>query len=303
MKNAQNIPNLNSTVIHNALKGFYSSQMSPCHFPEKPHKALPLPLLTGCLSLGANSPKNREIPPLPASPKWEESKINLGRANLRWALHGHWQRKQRHLLQPLDPDPIPQLLPRPYSLHENQHFPMSSKWIHLTPKRHSLNPLHRIILGTAKLLQTINRNVTFSVSQPGAKRNPWSTPLWNMITWEFSPNNNGTTPTQATLNLSLQTLHVQTISSRSHGTVQIFPISTQGSHCWAPPLSLDSLVSTRDLPTLVPVAQVGGNSSNCHQQSDRSPHLPPAQGSAPTEEGYSILVLEFISLLSSCSSR
>lgn len=138
---------------------------------------------------------------------------------------------------------------------------MSSKCIHLTPKKHSLNPLHRIILGAAKLLQTINRDV----SQPWAKRNPCSSPLWNMITWEFSPNNNGSTPTQATLNLSLQTLHVQTIYSHSHGTVQIFPISTQGSHCWAPPLSLDILVSTRDLPTLVPVAQVGGNSSNCPQ--------------------------------------
>lgn len=76
----------------------------------------------------------------------------------------------------------------------------------------------------AKLLQTINTDVKFSVSQRGAKRNPWSTPLWKMTSWKFSPSHNkGTTPTHAILNLSLQMLHVQPIYSDSHETAQIFP--------------------------------------------------------------------------------
>lgn len=156
--------------------------------------------------------------------------------------------------------------PGPYFLHENQYFPVSSKWIHLTPKRDSLNPLHRVTLGTAKLVQTINTDVTFSVSQPGAKRNPRSTPLWKMTSWELSPSyNKGPTPTHAVLNLSLQMLHVQPVYSDSHETAQIFPhFYSREDYSWcgliAEPLLLPwtggILVSTRDLPILVPVAQV-----------------------------------------------
>lgn len=41
----------------------------------------------------------------------------------------------------------------PYFLHKNQYFPMSSKRIQLSPKRHSLNLLHRVM----QLLQSCCR--------------------------------------------------------------------------------------------------------------------------------------------------
>lgn len=40
----------------------------------------------------------------------------------------------------------------PFFLYGNQCFPMSSKWIHLTPKRSYVNPLHRLRLETVVLL-------------------------------------------------------------------------------------------------------------------------------------------------------
>lgn len=153
MKNAQNIPNLNSIIIHNAIKGFYSFQMSPCDVPEKPHKPLPLPFLTGCFSLGTNSSQNREIPPLPASPKWEESKITWAEPTLaEHYMDIHGESREFAAASGSGSRPTAAAL-GPYFLHKNQYFSMSSKQIHLTPKRHSLNPLHRV----TQLLQSCCR--------------------------------------------------------------------------------------------------------------------------------------------------
>lgn len=184
--------------------------------------------------------------------------------------------------------------PSPYFLHENQYFPMSSKWIHPTPKRHFLNPLRRVKLGTAKLVQAINTDVTFSVSQPGAKKKSQIYPsleddflgilprLQPMLSWiclfKCYTFNQFTQIPMKQLKFFLIFTQEKITAGVTPVVLLLSPSSYPGQgESLCPPGICPSLCLWHGWQTTAQIAI-------CHQlgwQSDSSPCLPPSQGSAP----------------------